>query len=226
MFKRCSPTMATRSIAEVDPLELRKHLRPSRCDEKDDPHAIHAGEYLSPAEGREYEKYRAQTNWIQYLTMHQIRMSLLLRYNFINGNIRRGLTAMALYALVCEFAHDFHHVMPHLPHAVEEFLSAFHTKHAVGIIALSHLSEHYKEHLESQEKPKYRLEEKARSEFIRIYGPSTPSPVWPRYIQRLHSRWTRVRGDLPPFRFVSEEFHLQAERENKEGGAGRGEPRQ
>ena len=186
---------------EIDHLELRKHVRPKRCgNATDDPHAIYAGDYLSLAELEEYGKYKAQVTWGQYFVMQQIRFSLLLRHSFINGTVRRGLTVMAVYALLCEFGHDMHHVI-HLPHAVEGFLSMFHTKvgrrcvevegsrtrtsgggqvrrslfrckltapqHAVGIIAVSHLAEHYKESLENQEKPRYSLEEKNRSEFIR-----------------------------------------------------------
>ena len=73
---------------------------------------------------------------------------------------------MAVYAAANELLHDFFH---HCETA-HWILESVGTKHAIGFVALSHLSEHFKEYLEEQDKPLFHIEETKRMEFIRIFS--------------------------------------------------------
>ena len=74
-------------------------------------------------------------------------------------------------------------------------LSLVGTEHAVGFIALSHLSEHFKEYLESQDHPRYHVEERTRIELLRIFT-GTPCVAWPAHVLYYHEKWDRLIGDL------------------------------
>ena len=70
------------------------------------------------------------------------------------------------------------------------------TEHAVGFIALSHLSEHFKEYLEEQDLPRFHAQERKRLEIMRIFSQNN-NPTWPRHVQWYHEQWAAVRGDAP-----------------------------
>merc|ERR1712032_1297223 len=87
---------------------------------------------------------------------------------------------MAAYAAFSELIHDFHHVLAHLTPEILE--SSMHflfghltTKHAVGMIALSHLSEHYREKLEKEENP-YEFGEHIRRDAFRVLKTQDADP--------------------------------------------------
>ena len=94
------------------------------------------------------------------------------------------------------------------------FFSLFHTKHAVGLIALSHVSEHIKEILENQDKPKHRIEEKQREDMIRIYGDHEVSHTWPKHIRQHRKCWEATGA--PKFHFVSEDKQISGQADKNE----------
>ena len=141
--RTCSlPTASDKYRSRALPHD-RLHNRPHSHE---DLHVLLPGEYISRAEIEAYEKYRSELTYAQWFTANKIRLQLLLRHSFIHGKVRNVLTYMALYAAGCEVAHDFH-LDHYLSADAAWFLSLFHTRHAVGLIALSHVSEHVKEML-------------------------------------------------------------------------------
>eukprot|EP00466_Bigelowiella_natans_P006027 jgi/Bigna1/90620/estExt_fgenesh1_pg.C_750013 len=191
--------------------KLRAHVRPK--DHEDDTVLLH-GEYVSRAERQQYNDYVANMTIYQRFTIFKIsiccslqvwvaimefgshaflcarqQVMLRVRHSFIHGKFRRYLTYMALYAAGCEIMHDLH-LTHYMQPEIAQFLSFFHTKHAVALIALSHWGEHIKEILEAAERPKHYFVEKAREDMIRIYGTEEADPIWPKYIQEHHARCT------------------------------------
>jgi len=143
--------------------KLRAHVRPK--DHEDDTVLLH-GEYVSRAERQQYNDYVANMTIYQRFTIFKISVMLRVRHSFIHGKFRRYLTYMALYAAGCEIMHDLH-LTHYMQPEIAQFLSFFHTKHAVALIALSHWGEHIKEILEAAERPKHYFVEKAREDMIR-----------------------------------------------------------
>merc|ERR1711934_1326496 len=128
-----------------------------------------------------------------YFTLHRIRCKLMTRHSFIHGRIRTYLTYMAAYAAFSELIHDFHHVLAHLTPEILE--SSMHflfghltTKHAVGMIALSHLSEHYREKLEKEENP-YEFGEHIRRDAFRVLKTQDADPEWRKYLGAIYRPW-------------------------------------
>jgi hypothetical protein len=116
-----------------------------------------------------------------------------VRESFKHGRISLFLTAAAVYACGCEIIHDFHLVEHGTP--AHDFFSMLGTKHAVGIIALSHLTEHTKEFLEASEKPKFTQKERIREQLSFIFD-ENERPDIPRYLRKHHRAWKCVRKDL------------------------------
>jgi len=170
---------------------LRAHERPA---ESEDETVLLEGEMFSRAEKKAFRKYCSRMTWKQYLVVQTISFRLALRHSFIDGNIRKGLTLMAAYCVISEFVEDFSHCTPDIVVTAFSFLGS---KHAVGFLALSHLSEMYKEKLEAEEQPAYHLEEEIRRDTFRALFAEDCDPTWPEYIKKYHETWDKVRGDLP-----------------------------
>ena len=185
-----SAAKARQDGKDVGP-ELRAHVRKRRSE---DPSEILAGRIASRAEWEAWRSFEARMTWKQWIISQQIFFMINLRNSFIHGSIRRGLTVMAVYAAGAEFLHDFFHDY----HYVHTFLNLFGTSHAVGFIALSHLSEHTKEWLEEKDKPRYHAKERERLEILRIFA-GERKLHWPRHIQWYHEFWSKHRGDLGCF---------------------------
>ena len=132
----------------------------------------------------------------QRLTLIKLSYRLHLRHTFMHGHVRTGLTFMAVYAAGAEFLHDFFHHHE----TVHWLLSLFGTNHAVGFIALSHLSEHYKEHLENQERPPDHLERHKRHDIMRVFDTSKSADAFPQPISGMNQQWHNVGGvSFPAF---------------------------
>ena len=91
------------------------------------------------------------------------------------------------------------------------------TEHAVGLIALSHLSEHFKEWLEDQDKPAHHVQERHRLDVLRIFA-GGKQPYWPRHILWYHDWWDGHRGDMGCFVHANVQAELKAA--DKKGGGG------
>ena len=91
------------------------------------------------------------------------------------------------------------------------------TEHAVGFIALSHLSEHFKEWLEDQDKPAHHVQERHRLDVLRIFA-GGKQPYWPRHILWYHDWWDGHRGDMGCFVHANVQAELKAA--DKKGGGG------
>ena len=198
--QRSSAILARSFSTEEDEYqrEIRAHVRRKKSN---DPTELLAGQIMSHAEFDAWRKYEAKMSFSQKLVSKGINAMIGVRNSFIHGNTRRLLTVMAVYAAGAEFLHDFFHEY----HAVHKFLGLVGTQHAVGFIALSHLSEHLKEHLLESEKPKYHAKERQRKEILRIFAGSN-QPHWPRHIKFYNDYWDKHRGDLGCFvAFTQEE---------------------
>jgi len=172
--------------------KTRAHVRPKNSD---DERELLEGEITTRAEKKYLNKYMGAMTISQRIKLWKIFGKLIIRDSFIDGNIRKGLTVMAVYAAACEILHDFHH---HIPDQVHHLLGYVGTKHAVAFIALSHIAEHYKEHLEDQEKPKHHREEHKRSTIFKILSEKA-DPTWAPYIHHHHKSLESVRQDLGSF---------------------------
>lgn len=166
--------------------------------EREDPTEIHAGQIASRAEWNAWREYEKDMNWSQYIRCRAIFSLIAVRNSFIDGSVRRGLTAMAVYAASAEFLHDFFHDS----HFIHNLLGTIGTQHAVGFIALSHLSEHLKEWLEKSELPLHHASKRTRLEILRIFAGSHKHH-WPRHVQRYNKYWDKHRGHLGCFLQVS-----------------------
>ena len=209
----CTNTATEAAARDAEAISsLRKHYR---LADSDDPTVILAGDIASRAEWDEFNAYRARMSWSQYLVTQQIMGMLAVRHSFVHGRIRQALTVMAVYAAGAEFLHDFFHH----DHTIHYVLSLVGTEHAVGFIALSHLSEHFKEYLEEQDKPLHHVSERHRLDLLRIFAGSA-SPAWPRHIQWYHGKWAASRGDLGCLLSASAIAELRAVEAKGHGGGG------
>lgn len=148
----------------------------------------------SKAEKEAWDNLTNQMTLYQRFTAWRIMRALDIRHSFIHGNVRRGLTAMAVYAAGSEFFHDFLHDME-IIHTDSALFTFFGTSHAVGFIVLSHLSEHYKEYLLDKDKPKHHVAERKRLDAIRIFS-HEKQVTWPVHIQKYHKQWQKIGGNL------------------------------
>ena len=143
------------------PAKLRAHVRP---EESDDKTVLRSSDITSRAEKEAPGNFFRQLSIGQRIRMSNVMVKLVIRQSFMHGGISTALTVMAVYAAGCEVLHDFFHHH----HIVHGLLDTMGTKHAVGLIALSHLAHHYKEYLEDQGKPKYHTAELLRDDLLAI----------------------------------------------------------
>jgi hypothetical protein len=205
-----SKSYSTNVTDEEKERRRRQELRAyERRKKSDDPTEILAGQVVSHAERQAWKKYQAQMTWTQKIVCQTIYSMIGVRNSFIHGNTRRALTVMAVYAAGAEFLHDFFHEY----HMIHKILGLVGTEHAVGFIALSHLSEHMKEYLLESEKPKYHAKERQRKELLRIFA-GTNQPHWPRHIKWYNEYWDKHRKDLGCFVAFAEE-EVRAAQEKK-----------
>ena len=158
---------------------------------------MRAGDITSRAEKVEIRAYFKRATLGQKYHLVAICGRTMIRNSFKHGSIRKLLTIMALYACRCELMHDFH-LFTH-GSALAQFFSLVATKHAVGLIAVSHVSEHVKEMLEEAEKPEFSKKEHLRHEVACIFG-EKENLSWPPYLKKHHRRWKDVRGELGALR--------------------------
>jgi hypothetical protein len=191
------------------------HVRAAKRDADVGDDALRAGEITSRAEKVVWRAYQLKmplrlkvVAWGQFARLN-------VRHSFIHGHVRAALTACAVWAAGSEFLHDFFHHH----HTVHHLLGLVGTDHAVGFIALSHLSEHWREHLEAQDKPEHYVLERKRRDVFQIHAKEL-DPSWPRHIKAYHRRWARARrdDDLESFEEFKEEY-LQRERRQAEDEA-------
>ena len=118
--------------------DFRAH---DRLKTSDDPTVVLAGQAFAKAEMDAWNEYEAKMSWKQWLVSKRIFWNLRVRHSFTHGGIRQALTFMAVYAAGAELLHDFFHD-PSAPfhEYVHLALTTVGTNHAVGFIALSHLS--------------------------------------------------------------------------------------
>ena len=179
------PAFARALSTGHEDLKQRAYVRPKTSA---DPNVLLDGRIFTDREWEYWYKYEAKMTWSQWLVSKQILSLMVVRNSFIHGTFRRLLTIMAVYAAGAEFLHDFFHHHPTIHHV----LGLLGTEHAVGFIALSHLSEHFKEYLEEQDKPPHHEVERARQDCIRIFM-GEPQPTWPRHILMYQKMWEKVR---------------------------------
>ena len=168
----------------------------------DDKWTKRRGDLTSKGEREEFSKYLSRMTISQRAQILHILGRLTVRNSFKHGRFRKALTLMAIYACGCELVHDFH-IFEH-GGDIDSFISMFGAKHAVGLLAISHLSEHVKEILEDAEKPKYLLEDHMRHELEAILGEDEECEAWPHYLKVHHRRWKRSRNDLETFKLKQE----------------------
>ena len=129
--------------------DWEKHRAYDRPKTSDDPKVLLAGRVFTDHEWEAWYKFEKVMTWRQWFKARQLLVLMNVCNSFVHGGIRRGLTIMAVYAAGSELLHDFFHHY----HTIHYLLSILGTNHAVGFIALSHLSEHFKEYLEELDKP-------------------------------------------------------------------------
>jgi len=113
----------------------------------EDERVLLAHEITSRAEKHAIRGYFGTMTLANYARTLRVLARIQIRNSFLHGSVRKGLAIMAVYAAGCEILHDFHALAPEKVHVC---LATFGTSHAVALIALSHIAEHYKEHLEAK----------------------------------------------------------------------------
>lgn len=168
--------------------ERSAYIRPDRKTDLDDKTILRAGEITSRAEKEIWHAYASKFTFMQKIVVYGILGRLFIRHSFLHGSIRKWLTILAVWAAASEFCHDFFHHYE----IIHQGLNLLGTQHAVGFIALSHLSEHYKEHLEAADKPRHHIEERKRKDSFQIMSEAS-DPSWPTHIQKYHNIWSNAR---------------------------------
>ena len=210
-----TPLLAStrRYVADAAERTVQEHRAHDRRKHSEDPTTILAGEIGSREEWAAWAEYESKMSFRQKLTVKQIMALLAVRHSFVHGGFRKVLTGLAVYAAASEFLHDFFHEYETIHH----LLGLVGTEHAVGLIALSHLSEHFKEWLEDQDKPAHHVQERHRLDVLRIFA-GGKQPYWPRHILWYHDWWDGHRGDMGCFVHAKVQAELKAA--DKKGGGG------
>ena len=177
------------------PLDVKRARASHRPKQHPDLRVLRRSDIVSRAEQQAIQDWLSEASIEQRARYYKLRHQNGMRHSFLHGRVSKALTVMALYAVGCEILHDFHLV----PELLQPIMSVLETKHAVGLIALSHLNEHIKEYLEhkDQKKPPHIVVEKLRADLQRIFAHHDEAdPAWPPHLRKKHAEWTAVRGNM------------------------------